>query len=266
MTDAGTARPAAVDGTAPTIGAAGTAGDGLARRADADGTARPADADGTARSGRAGGRWRAWRRSRPFWGGLLVVLGAVEMLVTLRAPLPVILHVGPQGLAGYLVPVILLLCGVLLVAQPAQRVFYALISLVLALASWLTSNMGGFVVGMLLALVGGCLAFAWTPVKPPRTARQAATDPATDADAGPVPDTDAGPAPGAVVGTAPGNDATAEQNPYSRSAPQADWVASSQPSHLGTTRHPTSTAPHHGTTPTPYTDEDGRHRRLTDQT
>ncbi|MEO3777413.1 DUF6114 domain-containing protein [Micromonospora sp. B11E3] len=111
------------------------------------------------------GRWRAWRRGRPFWGGLLVTLAAAEILLTLRAPLPVILHIGPQGLAGYLVPVVLLLCGVLLLAHPSQRVFYALLSLLLALASWLTSNLGGFVLRMLLGLVGGCLAFAWTPAK-----------------------------------------------------------------------------------------------------
>ncbi|MFI2663830.1 DUF6114 domain-containing protein [Micromonospora carbonacea] len=127
----------------------------------ADGDATPRAAGRSAAGG--AGRWRAWRRSRPFWGGLLVALGGVEILATLRAPLPVILHVGPQGLAGYLVPVILLLCGVLLLAHPPQRLFYALVSLVLALVSWLTSNLGGFFVGMLLALVGGCLAFAWTP-------------------------------------------------------------------------------------------------------
>ncbi|MFD2765967.1 DUF6114 domain-containing protein [Micromonospora eburnea] len=112
-----------------------------------------------------GGRWRRWRRGRPFTAGVLIALGGAEMLVTLRAPLGVLLHVGPQGLAAYLVPAILLLCGVLLIATPQQRVFYALLSLVLGLASWLTSNLGGFLVGMLLTLVGGALAFAWTPAK-----------------------------------------------------------------------------------------------------
>ncbi|MEU4782661.1 DUF6114 domain-containing protein [Micromonospora sp. NPDC023633] len=53
----------------------------------------------------------------------------------------------------------------LLVATPQQRVFYAVLSLLLGLVSWLTSNLGGFLVGMLLALVGGALAFAWTPDK-----------------------------------------------------------------------------------------------------
>ncbi|MFG1676060.1 DUF6114 domain-containing protein [Micromonospora sp. NPDC049282] len=114
---------------------------------------------------RPGGQWRRWRRARPFTAGLLIALGGAEMLVTLRAPLGVLLHVGPQGLAAYLVPAILVLCGVLLVATPQQRVFYAVLSLLLGLVSWLTSNLGGFVIGMLLALVGGALAFAWTPDK-----------------------------------------------------------------------------------------------------
>ncbi|MFC0032487.1 DUF6114 domain-containing protein [Micromonospora chaiyaphumensis] len=129
-------------------------------------------------------RWRQWRRRRPFTAGVLVALGGAEMLLTLRAPLGVLLHVGPQGLAAYLVPVVLVLCGVLLIATPQQRVFYALLTLVLGLVSWLTSNLGGFLVGMLLALVGGALAFAWTPAKPPRAARAA-----------PVPQADETPAP-----------------------------------------------------------------------
>jgi hypothetical protein len=120
---------------------------------------------------------RRWRRTRPFWGAVLVVLGGAEILVSVRAPLPVVLHVGLQGLAGYLVPVLLLTCGVLLLVTPAQRAFYAVVSIILALASWLTSNLGGFLVGMLLSLVGGCLALAWTPRRPPLGVTDA---PATD--------------------------------------------------------------------------------------
>ncbi|WP_433386379.1 DUF6114 domain-containing protein [Micromonospora sp. KLBMP9576] len=122
-----------------------------------------------------GGRWRRWRRGRPFTAGVLIALGGVEMLVTLRAPLGVLLHIGPQGLAAYLVPTVLVLCGVLLIATPQQRVFYAVLSLVLGLVSWLTSNLGGFLIGMLLALVGGALAFAWTPDKRSRPAGDTAT-------------------------------------------------------------------------------------------
>jgi hypothetical protein len=56
----------------------------------------------------------------------------------------------------------LLLCGILLWFSPAQRAFYSLLSIVLALGSWITSNLGGFFIGMLFGLVGGALAFAWS--------------------------------------------------------------------------------------------------------
>ncbi len=102
-----------------------------------------------------------WRRSRPFWGGLLVTGGAGEILASEHGPLQLVIHIGIQGLAGYLIPVMLLLCGILLWFSPAQRAFYSLLAIVLALGSWVTSNLGGFFIGMLLGLVGGALAFAW---------------------------------------------------------------------------------------------------------
>jgi hypothetical protein len=108
--------------------------------------------------------WR-WRHARPFWGGLFVLLSGVEIFLTVRAPLPVVVHVGMQGFIGYLLPILIALLGVLLIFNPAQHVFYALVAAVLSLASWITSNLGGFVIGLLLGLVGSALAFAWSPDK-----------------------------------------------------------------------------------------------------
>jgi len=96
---------------------------------------------------------------------LLVTLSGAEILVTVKAPLPVIVHVGMQGVAGYLVPVIILVCGILLLFSPGQRLFYSIVAALMVLASWVTSNLGGFVFGMLLGLLGSALAFAWAPVK-----------------------------------------------------------------------------------------------------
>jgi hypothetical protein len=107
--------------------------------------------------------WWRWRKARPFWGGLFLIVSGIEILLAVWAPLPVVMHVGLQGLVGYLVPVILLLCGILLLANPAQRLFYSTVAAVLSLASWATSNLGGFLFGMLLGLIGSALAFAWTP-------------------------------------------------------------------------------------------------------
>ena len=114
--------------------------------------------------------WRRWRTGRPFAGGLLVILAGAEILLAVKAPLPVVPNVGMQGMIGSLVPVLLLLCGVLLLANPAQRLFYSTIAAVFALASWATSNLGGFVLGLMLGLIGSALAFAWTPHRARRPA------------------------------------------------------------------------------------------------
>lgn len=108
---------------------------------------------------RARAAFRGWRRGRPFWGGLLVVLGGGEILVTYHAPLKLVLHFGLYGLAGFLLPALLVVLGLLLLFDAAHRTFYSILSVLGALGTWLTSNLGGFLLGMLLALVGGALAF-----------------------------------------------------------------------------------------------------------
>jgi hypothetical protein len=107
--------------------------------------------------------WRSWRQTRPFWGGLLVLLAGLEILLTERAPLPIMVHIGLQGIAGYIIPAVMVLLGLLLLFNQAQRMFYSLLAVLLALGSWITSNLGGFFVGMLLGVLGGALAFAWQP-------------------------------------------------------------------------------------------------------
>ncbi|MGF1430684.1 DUF6114 domain-containing protein [Kitasatospora sp. LaBMicrA B282] len=112
--------------------------------------------------------FRAWRDRRPFWGGLLVTLAGGEILFTEKAPLGVVLHIGMQGLAGYLVPLVLLVCGLLLLFNPAQRLFYSILAVLLTLTTWVTSNLGGFLLGLLLGLIGSSLAFGWLPDQPAR--------------------------------------------------------------------------------------------------
>ncbi|MGC0328891.1 hypothetical protein RKD23_001881 [Streptomyces sp. SAI-170] len=128
----------------------------------------------TARPERAGARaaFRRWRGRRPFWGGLLLTLAGAEILLTMKASLKVVLHVGMQGLAGYLLPALMTLCGLLLLFSPGQRVFYSLTGLLLSLGTWATSNLGGFLIGLLLGCVGSCLAFGWLPDQEPRHGRR----------------------------------------------------------------------------------------------
>jgi hypothetical protein len=113
--------------------------------------------------------FRHWRRSRPFWGALLAILGGLEILLTEIAPLRVVVHIGLQGVIGYAVPILMVLCGLMLWFAPHPRVFYASLILICALGSFITTNLGGFILGMLLGIVGGAQALNSTAE--PRPAR-----------------------------------------------------------------------------------------------
>lgn len=116
--------------------------------------------------------FRRWRAGRPFWGGLLLALGGAEILLTEKASMKVVLHIGMQGLAGYLLPALMLLLGLLILFNPAQRLFYSITGVLLSLGTWVTSNLGGFLLGLLLGVVGSCLAFGWLPDQEPRRSRR----------------------------------------------------------------------------------------------
>jgi hypothetical protein len=121
--------------------------------------------------------FRHWRRTRPFWGGLLVLLGGAEMLSLYHAAMKVSIHMGLYGLAGYAVPVLLVVLGLSLIFDPAHRTFYSVLSLLFAVASWMTSNLGGFLIGMLLAMTGASLAFGWVQTQEPETEEYGIPDP-----------------------------------------------------------------------------------------
>lgn len=109
-------------------------------------------------------RFRDWRRERPFVGGLLVVLGGIELFCSGQLDLGNIrLQFGIEGLQATVIPLALVVLGVLAVCSSAQRLFYGIIALALAVYSLLGVNLGGFLLGMLLSAVGGVLVVAWMP-------------------------------------------------------------------------------------------------------
>jgi hypothetical protein len=117
-------------------------------------------------------RLRQWRRSRPFWGGLLLIFAGVELIMIplsgllLHGAIKLVIYIGIGGVFGVLIGTLLIVCGVLLWLTPAHRTFYAVAGVLLAVLSFITSNLGGFFLGMLLGITGGSLAFGWTPGMP----------------------------------------------------------------------------------------------------
>jgi uncharacterized protein DUF6114 len=116
--------------------------------------------------------FRGWRRSRPFWGGVLLVIAGLELLaiplsgVLIKGQVKLVIYIGIGGVFGVLIGALLIVAGIVLWVNPAHRVFYGIAGIVLGILSFPASNLGGFFLGMLLAILGGALAFAWTPAPP----------------------------------------------------------------------------------------------------
>jgi len=115
--------------------------------------------------------FRHWRRQRPFIGGLLVAVGGIEMFFSGQLDIGH-LHVqlGIEGLQATIIPIALLLLGILAITMPAHHVFYGILALVVAIYSLIGVNLGGFIVGMLLAGTGAVLVVAWMGPRDPVTA------------------------------------------------------------------------------------------------
>jgi hypothetical protein len=77
----------------------------------------------------------------------------------------VILISGTVVWAGILVGVLVALMGVFLWFTPQVRHVVGVVAVLLSIVSLLTSDYGGFVVGLILGTVGGAMGFAWTPVR-----------------------------------------------------------------------------------------------------
>ncbi|CAM5324519.1 Integral membrane protein OS=Streptomyces alboniger OX=132473 GN=CP975_24800 PE=4 SV=1 [Streptomyces alboniger] len=61
---------------------------------------------------------------------------------------------------------LLVVLGLTMWFQPHSRIFAGVAAILLALVSLVVSNFGGFVIGFLLALVGGALGVSWAAARP----------------------------------------------------------------------------------------------------
>jgi Family of unknown function (DUF6114) len=117
-------------------------------------------------------QWQAWRRSRPFWGGLLLVLSGLELFalplsgVLVHGAIKLVIYIGIGGVFGVLIGVLLIVAGLVTWFNPVHKTFYSIAGIVLGIVSFPASNLGGLFLGMLLAIIGGAIAFAWTPAEP----------------------------------------------------------------------------------------------------
>lgn len=124
-------------------------------------------------------RWAAWRRSRPFWGGLLIMAGGLEVVATTWGGLGLVQFSGLAGSTGWLVCAGALTSGVLVWCTPDRRILPGVLALAMAFISLVMANLGGLLLGFLLLSTGGAMTVTWTPARSTRPVRGPLSDEAS---------------------------------------------------------------------------------------
>ncbi|MFI9719361.1 DUF6114 domain-containing protein [Streptomyces sp. NPDC052396] len=131
-------------------------------------------------SGRARRSFKEWRGQRPFWGGLWTLLaGAPIMYIPYQTVALGDLQIRLATTAGagsLIIGVLLIVLGLTMWFQPHSRIFAGVAAILLGVVSLVVSNFGAFVIGFLLALVGGALGVSWAPGKPVEEAESGADE------------------------------------------------------------------------------------------
>lgn len=127
--------------------------------------------------------FKHWRWQRPFWAGLLTLLAGVPIAYLPYANVTLgqltVRMSSTTGSGSLIIGVLLMVLGLTMWFQPIVRVFAGVATILLGLVSIPVANLGGFLVGFVLALFGGGMSVAWAPGETP-TAQPAK-------DAGPAP-------------------------------------------------------------------------------
>lgn len=144
---------------------------------------------GSWRRGRAA--WRRWRKGRPFWGGLAAVVAGAEICAIPLAPLKVMLQQGIAGIPSVLMGLVMILMGLSAWFAPHYRGLAGVLTVLVATAALVMSNLGGFLFGTIVGILGGGMIFAWQP----RPLPEPEPEPPADAGSGtgPRPEPGAGP-------------------------------------------------------------------------
>ncbi|WP_018544562.1 DUF6114 domain-containing protein [Streptomyces sp. LaPpAH-108] len=112
-------------------------------------------------------QFRAWRGDRPFWAGLYVLLSGFPIIYFpyyhLQLGHLTLAMATTAGSGSLIIGVLLIVLGISLWFQKHVRTFAGVAAILLALVSLPVSNFGGFIIGFLLALVGGAMAVSWAP-------------------------------------------------------------------------------------------------------
>ncbi|AJT62075.1 hypothetical protein T261_0385 [Streptomyces lydicus] len=109
-------------------------------------------------------RFRRWRHTRPFPAGLCSVAAGVELIAVVGTAPGSLSLSGAGAPASWLLATLMIVAGLTMWLDPPRRYYAGAMTLICGLLSLLLSNLGGYLIGFLLAGLGGSLALAWIRV------------------------------------------------------------------------------------------------------
>lgn len=125
-------------------------------------------------------RWfRAFRRTRPFWGGLWLALGGLVVVKLNSYPIGIAMSGGFNRSGGYILGGAMVLFGMVAWFSPLYARLVGVLGVLAALAAFVGSNLGGFLLGSVLGIVGGSMIWGWgeLPARSRRALRRRRTAP-----------------------------------------------------------------------------------------
>ncbi|MFT4264304.1 MAG: DUF6114 domain-containing protein [Nocardioides sp.] len=110
------------------------------------------------------GRFTRFRRTRPFWGSALLLAGAYFVgRPVIGGGFAFLADMGASALGAAMIALAMAACALVAMFLPAQRHLPAILGAILSVASLPMANLGGWIIGMLLGIVGSSLIFGWAP-------------------------------------------------------------------------------------------------------
>ncbi|MFT4264317.1 MAG: DUF6114 domain-containing protein [Nocardioides sp.] len=116
--------------------------------------------------------FRSWRRTRPFWGGLLLMLGGLWIIKFMSFSVGLALTGGWSYSAGYVMGGGMVLFALVSWFAPYYKGLAGLVAFLVALGAFPTANLGGFLVGSVLGIIGSSMIMSWGDKKPSRRQRR----------------------------------------------------------------------------------------------
>jgi hypothetical protein len=110
--------------------------------------------------------FRAWRRTRPFWGALWVIMAGAWIIYWMSFDIGIALTGGWSYSAGYVMGGGLIMFGLVTWLAPHYKSLAGIVAFLIALGAFPTANLGGFVLGSVLGIIGGSMIWSWGEKKP----------------------------------------------------------------------------------------------------